>query len=302
MKCLFSSFLLTLAMLGMGAATAVAQKKVTFTPRAVPAGTVLTIAKDLHTTMNQSFVMGETRQQRSKDTTSKYITVVTVLEATQKGITKARVHFKLRQVRKKSSTPMGDQEESEESPLAGRTLIIEATSGAVKVTDKEGNEADDTLVKAIKEEYGNELKAGIVLNPCRELNTLIGAREMEVGETLKLNGGDTRRLLRISDKKSDLGAMSMKLKGTKKVFGVDCAVFDITLTLSPGKKAAASLEIKSDIKGELTLRLDGMWTQSISLKGPLNAEGSNETPHGVAHFSVSGEVDISSLTVIQVPR
>ena len=284
------------------ASLAAGQKQLKFKKAILSKGATLTMARDSHSTAKQVFEMGETVQERSEDKKSKRITIFEVLAANEKGIVRAKVTFKTMKETKKSMTSLGDSNENKDFPLVGKTFTLDCSKGSLVAKNSSNEDATKEELAAIEKEFGENLKSGVLFSPYFEMDRIVGAREMAVGENVKVDQEAVRRLLGVNDSSNNFGSMTLTLVKKKRVLGVPCAIFDLKLEIDSSEIEAKGLKVESDISGQLVLALDMLWVQSVGVKGPVTAAGDLKTGHGSAKVSLEGSANISSMIVVQQPR
>ncbi len=285
------------------ATAAGAQKKIVFSRKTIEKGAVVTVARNSHSKTSQVVEMGERVQERSKDTKSKDVTVFTVIAAQKNGITEAKVFFKTKEETTQSKSSQGDSSDSKASPLAGKTFLLKVSEGDLDAKNAEGEEVTKKELDALKKEFKVELAEGLIFSPYRKMDTVIGAREVAIGEIIKVDQKTSRIILGVDDPANNFGALTLTLTGKKTVLGVQCAVFDTKLDLDSAAIEARGLTVTSAIKGEIVVAIDSLWAHGVKVKGPVNAAGETNLPHGGnAKVSLNGTVDMSSMTIFQVAK
>ncbi len=292
-----------LLLLALIVSPALGQEKIKFTKAMVTKGTVMNVAKSTTNKTSQVVTIpGQAPRTMSTDAQGKEIKVITILAVGEKGVTKAKMTYK----KDSSSTKMNqggqERESSDESPLEGNTYLVTLVDGAVKATTVDGEEVPEKEMEALRKDLKSKVERGTLVDPFKKIGTLIGEREVLIGETIKISGEDANKIFGDEDSGKNLSGITMTLKGKKNFLGVECAVFDVKLELDMSRMKAQGLDITSDIRGEFLIGINNLWAYKADVKGPIKGNGTVKAPQGEIGVVIDGTVSMSAMAAFTLPK
>ncbi len=292
--------ILLLVLLALGA-PAWGQEKIKFTKKPLPKGVIVTLATTVDVTMKQSFLAEGELQEINVINKTKKVSVTTVLGVGDKGADVILIEFKTDKSTKKMSGLM-ESKDSKTSLLEGKKYKLSIKGTELVARTETGGAVSVDELAALKTKKKDLLKRGMLFDPHKSLGKAIGEREMTVGERIKLDQDLIGEVLGQEAAKQGISDFVLTLKGKKTVFGVSCAVFDVSMKLKFPNSKLKALDVEGTITGEWTIGIDTMWSHSIKLGGPLAGKGEIPTPQGHLALTVSGAMEMAGMSAYQVPK
>lgn len=281
---------------------AAAQEKIKFTKKSLVKGAVVTVVRTTSEDMTQSQTVAGQDHSMVSTSRSKYVRVWTVLETSDKGVTKAKVEFKTFESEGKMTSGGQDRDTSEESPLTGKTYILTAAKSGLEATTVEKEAVSAPEMEALNKKLKSRLAVGVLVDPHRKMDLAIGAREMTIGQKITVDREIANKVFGAGNGDKKIKAIHLTLTGKKSVFGVDCGVFDIKLELDFDKAKEQGLEITADLKGELLVGINSLWAYKANVAGPIRGEGTVASQMGDMVFSLNGKTAMSAMAAIVTPK
>ncbi|GEM_PF-3061225 len=202
----------------------------------------------------------------------------TVLSVKDDAVTKMKVAFG---EMKTSEVQAEGVEKNSESPLSGRTFILEAGADGLSATDESGKAVDEETLKELKDNYKRFGK------PDRFFK-LFDGKTVRVGDKIDV----AREIVveTMTDGKSQLEAFTFTLKELRQEQGVECAVVDVALKLKGQPQPA--MTFAAELKGELIVEVKTCWPLSMRLEGPMTITGAQEQDGQQIDFDGKGTMRI----------
>lgn len=287
-------------------ATAQETAKIKFTKKALPKGMVCTLADTESQQMTNVVNMGGQTQSTKGTEEGRTVKIATVKQVSDKGVTKAMVEFKVQENKKTLTGPMGEQSESDDFPLAGKSFVVAIGAEGLEAKTAAGEAPSAKEMEALKKEFGKEAKSGSLLDPHMKLEKTLVGKELAVGDTVKLDETSANDLFeQDEDGAPELMNITLTLKGTKTHFGTKCAVFEVKMKFDEEKMAAEmqfpGMQVKFDITGELVVGIENTWVYAMSFGGPVTFDGSMSTPEGDVSLDIDMTMKMSGLATYQMP-
>jgi hypothetical protein len=147
-----------------------------------------------------------------------------------------------------------------ESPLRGKTYVLEAREGGLAITDEGGQEVTAQEGTTLSREFrglggGDETERVMRSAPMR-----LGAESPALAEALK------KDFARTIEGRIFFGRVTVTPAGVRRVGSLDCVAFSVVLQVGVETK---DRKVRMDMKGELLARTDSGWPVSIDLGGPV---------------------------------
>ncbi len=166
-----------------------------------------------------------------------------------------------------TTDPMGQTErKSQHEVLSGRSYIVEITEDEVTFESLDADFVTNEELAALKEDYEPMSSGG------GDFNDLVVGKELVVGEEIEVPPETIAELMG-ADEEFEVGEFGMRLTETRRVGGKPCAIFAIDMVLS---KREEGLRMVVRMAGEVVIRIKDGWLVSVSLEGPLAADGTLE--------------------------
>ncbi len=294
-----SAFLL----LSLLVSPALGQEKIKFTKAMVTKGTVMNVARSTANKTTQVVTMpGQPPQTMTADSKGKSIKMITVLAVGEKGVTQAKIAYK----KNSSSTKMNqggqERESSDQSPLEEKTYLVTLVDGAVKATTVDGEEISEKEMSALRKDLKSKVEQGTLVDPFKRIGTLIGEREVLMGETIKVSSDDANKIFGAGDGGKNFSSITLTLKGKKTFLGVECGVFDVKLELDMSRMKARGLDVTSDINGQFLIGIKNLWAYKAEVKGPIKGNGTVKGPQGEIGVVIDGTVSMSAMVAFTLPK
>lgn len=183
----------------------------------------------------------------------------TVLAVKDNAVTKLKTQFG--ECKSEDAMPDGGSR-VRNSPLSGKTFIVEKQGDKFVFTDEKGGALDEEATKELAKEY----KSFGETNPMVKWLT---GKSFKVGEKIEAPKDVMAHMMK--DEKLKDSQFSFVIKDVRDIGGVQCAVLDATLKLAgepePGMKLAM------DVSGEMFVALAHAEPISVKLSGPLTIGG-----------------------------
>lgn len=176
-----------------------------------------------------------------------------------------------------SVDPFGRVEEEETyGPLSGNSYVVEIMQDEVRFLRRDGSSPTNEEIAALREDY-EPMSA-----PSGSFQELVLGKEFVVGESIEVEPEMVAELMGAEEGFS-VDDFEMTLTETRKVGGKPCAVLVIDLVLS---KREDGLRMIVRMTGEVVIRTRDGWLLSVTLEGPMAADGALD--EGEASFTMSG--------------
>ncbi len=281
-----------------------AQEKIKFTKKELTKGSKVTIARNTSNIMAQAFEMNGQTQRMKTSSVSKDVKIFTVIAANSKGVTEAHVEFKTFENTNKMEGGMGGMggNNEETSLLTGKTYKLKIAGGNLVAKTSEGEDVSADELAALKKELKGQMAGGVLFDPHQKMDQIIGQREVAVGEVIKIEKNLANKIFGAEDSGKNIKSITMTLRGRKKVFGVDCAVFDIKVDIDTSEMTRKGLDVTTDISGDYVVGIENLWSYSAKVAGPIKASGVIVNPNGDIPVTLDGNVSMSAMSVIQMKK
>ncbi len=279
-----------------------------FTAKKVASGDTVIKGATSNTKLVMKMSMGEMgEQEMNQAMDAKETKTVTILEAKNGKITKFKVAYKsvVSTVKMESGMFPEPMEEDAVSQfdLNGNTFTFTIADGAVTVKDAEGDAVEGARGEYLKNAEAPEGKCS-AWNP--DATTIFEKREFTVGETVVI---PQERATAMVPNQKMLGddikvKVTATLRSKKKVFGVECGVFDMVVNIEGapqmpggGGMGAADAELTMKLTGTMTVGVDNMWVYASKMNGPIVIDAEVEAQEMAITISGKGDVKIDVLNV-----
>lgn len=208
---------------------------------------------------------GQVMQTEKSTRDEKKKTVVTILSAKDGQVQSIQVDVVKRTVVEGGSR--GQRKIGDE--LSGKSFILKKVDGAITATDKDGGKLDESMAKDVTRLFKDEFSGR-----SRQFGALLAGKSVQVGQSFKVPDSIARSFItprRSGQKEFDIKACTITMKSQATVNGRVVALFDMVLKLKGSPNPV--IDVEFDFKGTLELEVDGCWTRSIKLKGPVTISG-----------------------------
>ncbi len=222
---------------------------------------------------------GQVVQAQEQGIQRKQLRELTILSVGESAPTKARVAYRKSSVALRTTdqpAQLADQ------PVTGKTYLVIRDGDRLTVTYADGEPPSDeelAIVMQNMESFG-------LPNP---IANFFGQRTMKVNETIKLPSKVARELLGFPDTVRNITEFHLRLRETRDVQGVQCAVFDIKLLADNGE----SDSLKMDLTGTLVLEVETCRTVGVTLSGPVGAMEVHGPPSGQFEVASEGNIKVA---------
>ncbi len=274
-------------------------KTITFTKKAPSAGDFFGfLSKSESSSTREVTRNGEIDEPRKSLATTTINRVVTILATKAGVVTKARVIYKkAAQVRpsfgnrrggRRRSGGEGAGQRASLSDLDGLTFNLDFSGAAPKVTNEKGEAVSESVAKLV---LRRESKDGKFTGWGPDMMTVLGKSKVAIGETITLDkkrfgllasAGQRFRGSRMgrgrrrrggeaptnAGKQPETLKASMILRGTKTVFGVECAEFEVLMEdQSSMESERMSRESSAKKTGTVLIGISNGWLYSSKFEG-----------------------------------
>ena len=287
-------------------ATLMAQK-IKFTAKPLPKNSEVTLAEtNIEDMTNTTYMEGQFRNSTSH-AERRVVAVFNVLQSSTKGVVKARVHYEKHQLKKKATSPMGDQELADPSPLEGNTYMLAVKDGQLIAKDEKGEDPSQEELQMLMHEFASEVKKGALADPHMKMREQFAGREMTVGESVTLDKEVVSAMLGGDDSKDGppIRKMVLKLVDTRTISGVKCAVFELKIYMDEDAMAKRAVipntKVASVMKGEVIMGIDDSWSRSFKIGGAISFAARQDSPNGYVSLDARMELDVTRLATFTLP-
>ncbi len=277
-------WLLAFTLVSLLSTTAFAQGKVSIQSSPLPVGTVITEHQKSSINLNiQITAQGQDQKKEVKENGQR-IKSVTVKGNNKLTYNKVEVTYK-----DATQAKTGAQGTM---PVAGKTYLVDISSGKLKISDKKGQEPPVQELEILRKDFRNLGKA----NP---FITGLPKEPLKIGQRIDINkellsymfDGDTQ-----NTNGMDLSKSFLKLKKVKKVKGKEVATFELVLYL---KGQQGPMNMLMDLKGEINLFTSGGHPTTITLAGPINMDAGEKG--GPMVLRGKGTMKVSNIYTYKTP-
>lgn len=243
----------------------------TISEKALPVGTVVEQTQSSKLGMKMDISFNGQAQHREVSEESKTVQQVEVLATEGQRITKAKVTYKSQS---QTKTEDGKSNQMPAPAYLNKTYTVSwAKDGQeFKVADASGQEPPVVELEHVRKDFQGMGKPNDFLKILPK-GALTPGQKINITKELaaEMFGGD-----KANSENMDLTNSVLVFKGTKKVQGKEAALFDMVLSL---KGAEGPLNMSMDLKGKVTLVVDGGWPIEVTLSGPMSmASGAQQGP------------------------
>ena len=231
---------------------------------------------DLKMSIRQS---GQVVQAQDQGIERKQLRELTILSVGQNVPTKAHVKYRQSSVALRTTDQPA---QTADQPVTGKTYLVVRNGEDLTVTYADGGQPSDeemAIVMQNMESFG-------LPNPIAHF---FSKRTMKVNETIKLPTNVARELLGFPDTVRNITEFHLRLRETRQVQGVDCAVFDIKLLADNGEADS----LKMDLTGSMVLEIDTCRTVGVTLSGPVGALEVHGPPTGQFEVASEGNIKVA---------
>jgi len=171
------------------------------------------------------------------------------------------------------TSAQNQQEQTRESPLAGKTFVVTQGEGdAVRITDESGGELEPELAQQAEQGYGNKLG-----KRDDKFAEVFDKDSYAIGDTITIDGEKAKEIFSDDpDSEDEMQEVSfvLTLKATEKVDGQPVAVFDAVLTMTG--EPEAGMKLSAEMKGTLKILTANSALHSMQLNGPMSLEANKD--------------------------
>lgn len=204
---------------------------------------------------------------------------LTILSIGQDAPTKARVKYSQSSVALRTTdqpAQVADQ------PVTGKTYLVVRNGDQLSVSYPDGQQPPDeetAIVVQNMESFG-------LPNPIAHF---FNKRTMQINQTIKLPTQVARELLGFPDTVRNITEFHLRLKETREIQGVNCAVFEIKLLADNGQADS----LKMDLTGTMVLEIETCRTVGVKLTGPVGALEVHGPPTGQFEVASEGNIKVA---------
>ena len=284
--------------------TLIAQNRVKFTKKPLPEGTIVHIAMQSVTKAITKISVAEQIIDQSQNSAEKEVRVITAIKVVDGKTVKAKISYPTFESSMEKTGSDPKPKKTETSPIAGKTYLLEIKNSKLIAKRENGEDLSAPELKVLKDKYESGTKLTTLFSPYQKMDDMLEGREFTFGEEVRIKDGLGKALFGAADEEEiSFENVTLILKKTKKVFGVQCAIFEIKINPKMGNlfkdMDIRGLKMKATLKGELTVGIKNLWCYRLKISGPLTMVGFLETPNGKVGLDSLTNMNMSGMATFR---
>lgn len=199
-------------------------------------------------------------QQSALDSHREVERRVKILEVGERGPTRVEITYSTARERR----AFGGKELVKEHAVEGKTYLVEMRGDKIGVSAPDESSVPPAEGQIVASEFDDLAKSD-------KLAAVFPAGELTPGQKLEVTPELMNQALSAGSETGQVQAVEMTYLGTRQVDEHTVAVFDVDVTIGGEPMPGASLS--ATLEGEMTVRPDTGWVESVDLAGDVDISG-----------------------------